>query len=987
MGPGRGSAAGSMVSYLMGITELDPLEHGLIFERFLNPERVSMPDVDVDFDERRRGEAIRYVTEKYGDDRVAMIVTYGTIKAKQALKDSARLLGFPFAMGEKLTKAMPPAVMGKDIPLSGIFDPKHERYSEAAEFRQVHETDPEAQRVVELARGIEGLKRQWGVHAAGVIMSSDPLIDIIPIMKRPQDGAIITQFDYPTSEGLGLIKMDFLGLRNLTILDDALENIVMNGKDPVAIEDVALDDKATYDLLASGNTLGVFQLDGGAMRSLLRQMRPDNFEDVSAVIALYRPGPMGMNSHINYALRKNGQQQIEAIHPEVVEPFAEILDETYGLIVYQEQVQRAAQIMAGYSLGQADLLRRAMGKKKPEVLAKEYVNFEAGAKEKGYSAAAIKAVWDTLVPFAGYAFNKAHSAGYGLVAYWTAYLKANYPAEYMAGLLQSVGDNKDKMALYLNECRRMGITVLPPDVNDSSAKFTAVKGDIRFGLTGVRNVGRNVVDAIVEAREEKGAFTSFQDFLDKVPAPVCNKRTIESLIKAGAFDSLGHTRRSLLVVHEQAVDSVIGVKRKEAEGQFDLFADFGGASDDEAGMGFSVEVPDLPDWEKKQKLQFEREMLGLYVSDHPLSGLEHVLQRAADTSIASLIADEGRPDNSVVTVAGLLTSVQRKMSKNGNPWAAVTVEDLEGAVEVMFFGETYLAYSTMLVEDQVVVLRGRVRRRDETHAAAGHGGGPARHHCGLRLAARRDRPAQPGGRGRAWCGCARCSPRTPGRRRCTWPSPSRARRPWCAPPTACGWRSRRPCSATSRRCSDRAACRDRGRSAVLPAARAGGRGRPLRRAATTSASRWCPPHTSSSAARVRCCSSCGRAPATATGTGRARPPATSRRASRSSTPPCARRHEELGVVVAPEDVRPLTVLHRGEPGGPAIEQRVDFMFEVTRWTGTPSIQEPDKAADLAWFPFVALPEPLVPHEAVVLRAVHDAGRHGTEMPRLLTFGF
>jgi DNA polymerase-3 subunit alpha len=703
-----------MVSYLMGITELDPLEHGLIFERFLNPERVSMPDVDVDFDERRRGEAIRYVTEKYGDDRVAMIVTYGTIKAKQAVKDSARLLGFPFAMGEKLTKAMPPAVMGKDIPLSGIFDPKHPRYSEAGEFRQVHDTDPEAQRVVELARGIEGLKRQWGVHAAGVIMSSEPLIDIIPIMKRPQDGAIITQFDYPTSEGLGLIKMDFLGLRNLTILDDALENIVMNGKDPVEIETVPLDDKATYELLASGNTLGVFQLDGGPMRSLLRQMRPDNFEDVSAVIALYRPGPMGMNSHINYALRKNGQQQIEAIHPDVAEPFAEILDETYGLIVYQEQVQRAAQIMAGYTLGQADLLRRAMGKKKPEVLAKEYVNFEKGAKDKGYKPAAIKAVWDTLVPFAGYAFNKAHSAGYGLVAYWTAYLKANYPAEYMAGLLQSVGDNKDKMALYLNECRRMGITVLPPDVNDSAAKFTAVKGDIRFGLTGVRNVGRNVVDAIVESREEKGAFTSFQDFLDKVPAPVCNKRTIESLIKAGAFDSLGHTRRSLLVVHEQAVDSVISVKRKEAEGQFDLFADFGGGGDDDAGMGFSIEVPDLPDWEKKQKLQFEREMLGLYVSDHPLSGLEHVLQRAADTSIASLIADEHRPDNSVVTVAGLLTSVQRKMSKNGNPWAAVTVEDLEGAVEVMFFGETYLAYSTMLAEDQVVVLRGKVRRRDES---------------------------------------------------------------------------------------------------------------------------------------------------------------------------------------------------------------------------------------------------------------------------------
>ncbi|GII99481.1 DNA polymerase III alpha subunit [Sediminihabitans luteus] len=712
VGPGRGSAAGSMASYLMGITELDPLEHGLIFERFLNPERVSMPDVDVDFDERRRSEVIRYVTEKYGDDRVAQIVTYGTIKAKQALKDSSRLLGFPFAMGEKLTKAMPPAVMGKDISLGGIFDEKDPRYAEAGEFRAVHQADPEAQRVVELARGIEGLKRQWGVHAAGVIMSSHPLIDIIPIMRRPQDGAVITQFDYPTCEGLGLIKMDFLGLRNLTILDDALENIVMNGKDPVEIETLTLDDPATYALLSRGDTLGVFQLDGGPMRALLRQMRPDNFEDVSAVIALYRPGPMGMNSHTNYALRKNGLQEVTPIHPELAEPLSVILDETHGLIVYQEQVQRAAQILAGYSLGQADLLRRAMGKKKKEILDKEFIPFQAGMRERGYSDAAIQAVWDVLVPFAGYAFNKAHSAGYGLVSYWTAYLKANYPTEYMAGLLTSVRDDKDKSALYLNECRRMHITVLPPDVNSSAANFTAVGSDIRFGLTAVRNVGANVVDAIVATREAKGAFTSFTDFLDKVPAVVCNKRTIESLIKAGAFDSLGHPRRALLVVHEQAVDSVIGVKRKEAEGQFDLFADLGAEADD--AMTFSVDVPQIPDWDKKQRLAFEREMLGLYVSDHPLSGLEHVLSRAADTSVATLMADEDRQDGSTVTIAGLVTSLQRKMSKNGNPWAAVTIEDLEGAVEVMFFGETYLAYSTILAEDQVVVLRGRVRRRDDT---------------------------------------------------------------------------------------------------------------------------------------------------------------------------------------------------------------------------------------------------------------------------------
>ncbi len=710
VGPGRGSAAGSMVAYAMGITELDPLEHGLIFERFLNPERVSWPDVDVDFDERRRGEVIRYVTETYGEDRVAQIVTYGTIKAKQALKDASRVLGYPFAMGEKLTKAMPPAVMGKDIPLSGMYDPSHDRYGEAEEFRQVVAADPDAQKVVETARGLEGLKRQWGVHAAGVIMSSEPLIDIIPIMKRPQDGAIITQFDQPAAEALGLIKMDFLGLRNLTILDDALDNIRANGKPDLVIEDIGLDDPATYQLLTRADTLGVFQLDGGPMRALLRQMRPDSFEDISAVLALYRPGPMGVGAHTAYALRKNKLQPIEPIHPELAEPLREVLDETYGLIVYQEQVQKAAQILAGYTLGQADLLRRAMGKKKKEILDKEFVPFEAGMKERGYSDGAISAVWEVLVPFSGYAFNKAHTVAYGLVSYWTAFLKANYPTEYMAALLTSVGDDKDKSALYLAECRRMGITVLPPDVNSSAATFTAVGSDIRFGLTAVRNVGANVVEEIVRTREAKGAFTSFTDFLDKVPAVVCNKRTIESLIKAGAFDSLDHRRRPLMLVHEQAVDAVIGVKRKEAEGQFDLFADLGASADE----GFTVAVPDMPEWDKKQLLAFEREMLGLYVSDHPLHGLEHVLAQAADCSLATLHGDETRAESSTVTVCGLVTNLQRRMSKNGNPWASLTLEDLDGSVEVLFFGETYLAYTTTLLEDAVLTVRGRVRRRDDT---------------------------------------------------------------------------------------------------------------------------------------------------------------------------------------------------------------------------------------------------------------------------------
>ena len=716
VGPGRGSAAGSLVAFAMGITDLDPLQHGLIFERFLNPERISMPDVDVDFDERRRGEVIKYVTEKYGEERVSQVVTYGTIKAKQALKDASRVLGYPFSMGERLTKAMPPAVMGKDIPLGGIFDPKHPRYAEADEFRQLHSSDPEVGKVVETALGLEGLKRQWGVHACAVIMSSEPLIDHVPIMRREQDGAIITQFDYPTCETLGLLKMDFLGLRNLTVIDDALNNIVMNGKEPLDLDEISktLDDRAAYELLARGDTLGVFQLDGGPMRALLRLMRPDSFEDISAVLALYRPGPMGANSHTNYALRKNSQQPITPIHPELAEPLAEILDATYGLIVYQEQVMAIAQKVAGYSLGKADLLRRAMGKKKREILDKEFEGFEAGMTANGYSGAAIKTLWDILVPFSDYAFNKAHTAGYGLVSYWTAYLKANYPAEYMAALLTSVRDDKDKSALYLNECRRMGIKVLPPDVNESSADFTPVGTDIRFGLTAIRNVGANVVDAVTCARTDKGRYTSFSDFLQKVPAIVCNKRTIESLIKAGAFDSLGLTRRALLARHEDSVDEVVDLKRNEAIGQFDLFAGLAGGSDADPGSPtLSAEIPQQPEFDKKQKLAFEREMLGLYVSDHPLFGVEHVLARAADCSIATLTGDDGRQDGAPVTIAGMISSLQRKTTKQGKQWAIATVEDLGGAIEVLFFPQTYDTVSHVLAEDLVVVVKGRVNRRDD----------------------------------------------------------------------------------------------------------------------------------------------------------------------------------------------------------------------------------------------------------------------------------
>ncbi|MCP2256985.1 DNA polymerase-3 subunit alpha [Streptoalloteichus tenebrarius] len=710
VGPGRGSAAGALIAYALGITDLDPLAHGLIFERFLNPDRVSPPDIDIDFDERRRGDVIRYVTQKWGEDKVAQVITFGTIKAKAAIKDAARVLyGQPgYAVADRISKAMPPAVMGKDIPLSGIFDPQHKRYAEAAEVRALYESDPQVKEIIDTGRGLEGLIRNAGVHACAVIMSSETLTDHIPVWMRPNDGAIITQFDYPTCETLGLLKMDFLGLSNLTTIDDALRNIELNGKGTIDIASVALDDKKTYELLSRGDTLGVFQLDGGALRDLLRLMRPDNFEDVSAVIALYRPGPMGANSHTNYALRKNGQQEITPIHPELAEPLAEILDTTYGLIVYQEQVMAIARKVAGYTLAQADLLRRAMGKKKKEILDKEFTGFEAGMLANGYSPEAIKTLWDILVPFADYAFNKAHSAAYGLVAYWTAYLKANYPAEYMAALLTTNSDNKDKSAIYLAECRRMGITVLPPDVNESEREFAPVGEDIRFGLGAIRNVGANVVDAIIKARKEKGKFTDFSDFLRKVDAQVCNKKVVESLIKAGAFDSLGHPRKGLHLVHADAIDAVMETKRAEAVGQFDLF---GGDDAPDVGGVFDVKVPEEY-WDAKHQLTLEREMLGLYVSGHPLNGVEHILTAQSDTPIATIL--EGSvPDGAQVTVGGILASVTRRVNKNGEPWAACQLEDLAGGIEVLFFPKSYTVHSINVVEDAIVLVKARVTKRDD----------------------------------------------------------------------------------------------------------------------------------------------------------------------------------------------------------------------------------------------------------------------------------
>ncbi len=713
VGPGRGSAAGSLVAYALGITNIDPIPHGLLFERFLNPERPSAPDIDIDFDDRRRGEMVRYAAERWGSDRVAQVITFGTIKTKAALKDSARVhYGQPgFAIADRITKALPPPIMAKDIPLAGITDPSHERYKEAAEVRGLIDTDPDVRTIYETARGLEGLVRNAGVHACAVVMSSEPLIEAIPLWKRPQDGAIITGWDYPSCEAIGLLKMDFLGLRNLTIIGDCIENIKANRGIDLDLESLPLDDPKAYELLGRGDTLGVFQLDGGPMRDLLRRMQPTEFNDIVAVLALYRPGPMGMNAHNDYADRKNGRQAIKPIHPELEEPLKEILSETYGLIVYQEQIMFIAQKVASYTMGKADALRKAMGKKKLEVLEAEYKGFYEGMTANGFSERAVKALWDTILPFAGYAFNKSHAAGYGLVSYWTAFLKANYPAEYMAGLLTSVGDDKDKAAVYLADCRRLGITVLPPDVNESVQNFASVGNDIRFGLGAIRNVGANVVSSLVATRTDKGAFTDFSDYLNKIDIGACNKKVTESLVKAGAFDSLGHPRKGLFLVHSDAVESVLGTKKAEAMGQFDLF----GSGSEDGGGGtdavFTIKVPN-EEWDDKHKLALEREMLGLYVSGHPLNGVAHLLAAQVDTAIPAIL-DGDVANDTQVRVGGILASVNRRVNKSGIPWASAQLEDLTGGIEVMFFPQTYSLFGAEIADDAVVLVGGKVRIQDD----------------------------------------------------------------------------------------------------------------------------------------------------------------------------------------------------------------------------------------------------------------------------------
>ena len=722
VGPGRGSAAGCCVAYCLRIVDLDPIKYDLLFERFLNPGRKQMPDIDMDFDERYRSEMIRYAAERYGWDRVAQIVTFSTIKARAAVRDAARVLGYPYGLGDKIAKLMPPLVMGRDTPLWACLDenPKYaDGYKQAAELRELCVVDPDAAKVVEVARGLEGMRRQDGIHAAAVVISGDPLTDHLPIQRkpepggRPEDAPIVTQYEMHGVEELGLLKMDFLGLRNLSVIDRALVLIEETTGDVVDIDNVPLDDPDVYAMLQRAESIGIFQLEGGPMRALMRSLVPDSFDDIAALNALYRPGPMAANMHYDYADRKNGRKPITYLHPDL----EEVLADTQGLMIFQESMMRVAQKIAGYSLEEADNLRKAAGKKIREVMAKEREKFIAGCERTGYGAQLGEKLFDIIEPFADYAFNKSHAYGYALVGYQTAWLKAHYPAQYLAALLTSVKDDKDKTGVYLAECRAQGIEVLVPDVNVSGSDFTSVRSAdggaerwvIPFGLSAVRNVGEALVEKIIAEREKEGPFTDFYDFCARVDPMVLNKRTVESLIKGGAFDSMGHPRQGLCMVFEQIVDRTLSRRREEDQGVMSLFGDLNGTGDsvfDDA----RVPIPEQ-EFDKHTRLAFEKEMLGLYLSDHPLKGAEAALARQVEMTLSEL--REQAREGQVLWVGGVITGLSRKYTKRGDLMATFVLEDLQSSIEVWVFPKVMMEVGHLLADDAVVCVRGRMDMREE----------------------------------------------------------------------------------------------------------------------------------------------------------------------------------------------------------------------------------------------------------------------------------
>lgn len=689
VGPGRGSAAGSLVAYALGITNIDPLKYDLLFERFLNPERVNMPDIDTDFCFERRGEVIEYLTSKYGEDHVSQIVTFGTMAAKAAVRDVGRVMGFPVAEVDKVAKLIPNE-LGITIDRALEVSP---------EFKDLYDSQPKVKELVDTARAIEGMPRHASTHAAGVVIAREELTDYLPV-QRMGDGLVTTQFPMGTVEEIGLLKMDILGLRTLTVIGHAVQLIKQTKGVEIDIDQLPLDDAETYSMLSRGESIGVFQLESSGMRNILRNLKPEKFEDLVALVALYRPGPLGSGMVDDFIERKHGAKKIEYKH-ELLEP---ILRDTYGVILYQEQVMRIASDLAGFTLGQADLLRRAMGKKKPEIIAAQKENFIKGALEKGISARVADEIFDLMAYFAGYGFNKSHSAAYALVAYQTAFLKAHYPVEYMAALLTSIMGNSDKVPVYIDECRRLGIEILPPDVNESLFDFTVVGDKIRFGLAAVKNVGRGAIQSIISARQE-GPFLSLRDFCQRVDISVVNKRVIESLIRCGAFSSLGIYRARLLHMLDEALEMAQRVQDDRRSGQVSLFDMV-----PEEKATIEQEIPQLDEFSHRQILAMEKEILGFYISGHPVADYESQLNLLLDYSLAELSQAK---DGETVTIGGVVTKARKSITRRGEVMCYLTIEDTTGTQEILVFPKTYTRYASILEEDMVLVVSGRVSFEEE----------------------------------------------------------------------------------------------------------------------------------------------------------------------------------------------------------------------------------------------------------------------------------
>ncbi len=691
VGPGRGSAAGSLVAYCLRITNVDPIAHGLLFERFLNPERISMPDFDIDFCYERRGEVIEYVSKKYGEDKVAQIITFGTMAARAVVRDVGRALGIPYAQVDTIAKMIP---WEPDITIKKALD-KENRLKDLAK------EDKNVKKLIEIASSLEGLARHASTHAAGIVISQEPLTEYVPLQKTAE-GEICTQYAMAELEELGLLKMDFLGLRTLTVIGDTLEIVKHTQGKEINLDQIPLNDHQVYEILSQGNCTGIFQLESEGMRDLVRRLKPESIEDIGALLALYRPGPLGSGMIEDFINRKKGIVEIRYPHP-LLEP---ILKETYGVIVYQEQVMRIASELAGFTLGEADILRKAMGKKQKAVMEKQRELFVKGAQKNGIEKSVAQEIFDLIAYFAGYGFNKSHSISYAYLSYQTAYLKTHYAAEYMASLLTSVMGNNDKVALYIKDCKNMNINILPPDINQSLVNFTVVgEKTIRFGLAAVKNVGEKAVESIIKERKKNSHFTSLLDFCRRVDSRLVNKKVIESLIKCGAFDSLGARRSQLLEVLEDYMKKGQEHQKLQVNGQTSLFEFFPESRNKGKENNQSEKLPDIPEFSPAKLLAMEKEMLGLYISYHPLYSYQDKLLKVVTSTSAGL---NNLPDKSQMVLGGVINDFKRKSTKKGNLMVFITLEDLDGAVEVIAFPQVYEKHKELIRKEEIVIIEGRL---------------------------------------------------------------------------------------------------------------------------------------------------------------------------------------------------------------------------------------------------------------------------------------